>query len=157
MIVTRHAAQRFVDRIEPSYSVDEALRILIDLSGRASLLQERTKMGQEQWVVDDIVFICKRDPRVTGDGLVAVTVARFERMSVEVREQLEHEIENLEKALATKELKIANLDTLIEEMRRQGCTDQHDRYVKTRDAKVRSCTYIRDQLDQATRNLIGNT
>lgn len=160
MIVTRHAARRFVERIDPSYTEFEAFRILIEMSRRSRPIQERTKKGQEQWVVDDIVFVCKRDPRVKGDGLVAVTVARFETVTIDEREKLEHEIEQLEKVLRAKEIELAQVDETIDYMRKRGWTGAHGRLgtlMSGRPARVKEIAVLRSLLENKTHNLVRDT
>jgi hypothetical protein len=71
--VTRHAAERFVQRHAPALSVDEATRFLAEATPGAGVLRERTFSGHEQRQLAEprCILVVKRDP---GGGLAVVTV-----------------------------------------------------------------------------------
>lgn len=75
IFITQHAVDRYRTRVDPTKSAVATMRTLIQLSKTARKLPMRTLGGQEQWIAEDTVFICKVDP----DGSrVAVTVGRYE-------------------------------------------------------------------------------
>lgn len=75
IFITQHAAERYRTRVDPTLAAHAVMSLLIRRSQTARKLQTRTRGGQEQWVAEDVVFICKVDP----DGSrVAVTIGRYE-------------------------------------------------------------------------------
>lgn len=73
--ITQHAVERYRERVDPTHSLIATKRMLILKAQLAHKLRERTRAGQELWVADDTVFVCKVDP----DGSrVAVTAGRYE-------------------------------------------------------------------------------
>lgn len=146
IFITHHAVQRYIERVDPGRSPRDALQFLIGLTREARRIQERTWNGQEQWVAGDVTFVCKRDPR---KGLVAVTIGRYEHVSVAELEQAEFEIEHLELMLASRERELADTDAEIAELVRAGHTGGSGRcnFLKsTRIDKVRAIEGIRHQI-----------
>ena len=80
LIVTQHALARFVERVAPGMTLDEAQSWLDAHAHHATPLPARTRRGQRQWYLPtpygrDAVLVTKPDP---GGVLVVVTVGWFE-------------------------------------------------------------------------------
>ena len=72
MHITATAAAAFRDRFEPDLTADQARRTLARLAESATRLPDRTRHGQEQWLVaaPRCVLVTKQD----AERLVCVTV-----------------------------------------------------------------------------------
>lgn len=58
-----HAAERLRERLRPGLSVPQAWAWLRDAAPRAEALGQRTRTGQELYLVDGVVLVVKQDPR----------------------------------------------------------------------------------------------
>lgn len=84
--ITAHAADRYVKRVDPSLTQEEAMQLLENLAPTAAPLRERTIMGQEQWKIEHpfpCVLVVKRDP---GADSLPVVVTVFEGKASEKRD-----------------------------------------------------------------------
>lgn len=61
--ITMHAAERYRERLAPGLSVPQAWAWLRDAAPRATALDQRTRAGQELYLVDGVVLVVKQDPR----------------------------------------------------------------------------------------------
>jgi hypothetical protein len=70
-----HAVERFIERHAPGLSMPEAHRRLRDAVASASIMRERTRSGDECWMLGDldVVAVIKRDGR-DGKRASCVTV-----------------------------------------------------------------------------------
>lgn len=74
MIITDHAARRYVRRLAPSLTLDAARALLARVSHHARLLPQRTDAGQQLWQTtgaEGAVLVVKHD---RASGPVVVTV-----------------------------------------------------------------------------------
>lgn len=74
MIITDHAARRYIRRLAPGLSLTQARDLLARVSRSAVRLPERTDTGQQMWRTTGArgaVLVVKHDPTA---GLVVVTV-----------------------------------------------------------------------------------
>ncbi len=90
VILTWHAVERFQKRLAPHLTGEEARARLAALVPTATLLEGRSLLGQEQWLVDQagtprFIFLTKNDPKI---GVVCVTVLS-EWMQAPTQEELD--------------------------------------------------------------------
>lgn len=74
MIITDHAARRYIRRLAPGVTLDAARALLARVSRHARMLPQRTDAGQQLWQTTGAVgavLVVKHDPAV---GPVVVTV-----------------------------------------------------------------------------------
>jgi hypothetical protein len=73
IVLTAHSIDRFRTRHVPHLTHEQAHRELKALLPRATLIQEKSPLGQDQWFIEEpygVLLVCKNDPKV---GIVAVT------------------------------------------------------------------------------------
>jgi hypothetical protein len=97
-IVTDHAADRFILRIDRSHTISTAKTVLSKALHSSSVLRERTHSGQEIRAVDDppCLLVCKKDP-----GNVVVVVTVLER-DVQIDDDVEELVEAFKRQQQTK-------------------------------------------------------
>ena len=77
MIITDHAARRYIRRLAPSLTLDAARALLARVSAHARLLPQRTDAGQQLWQTtgaEGAVLVVKHD-RASGPVVVTVLSA----------------------------------------------------------------------------------
>ncbi len=163
--ITKHAVDRYRERVDATQSASAVLLMLIQKSKTAKKLKTRTRGGQEQWVAGDTVFICKNDPCC---GLVAVTVGRYEEdcetdwIATEAELDRQHwearmaKILEDEKQAAAIEAKrsaeiavllegIAQRDNRIQLMRQAGNCTQLNKLLKRQEKSEKKLRELRDK------------
>jgi hypothetical protein len=85
MIITRHARERYVERIRPGADMREAALVLLDAADRAVNTGKRTFSGDLLWEVNNppMFLVTKHDPEAEA---VCVTVLHPEEMRDIVRD-----------------------------------------------------------------------
>lgn len=72
LVVTQHAAERWVERVEPELTVSRAQERMLDLWASASRRREKTVDGAERWRIEEpLAEIIARQER---GSIVAVSV-----------------------------------------------------------------------------------
>lgn len=100
MIITEHAARRYIRRLAPTLSLAQARTVLRRASKHARLLPQRTDAGQQLWQTADCggaVLVVKHDPEA---GPVVVTVLS----EGQTREADDEEVDEVREAFERQEL-----------------------------------------------------
>lgn len=82
---TRHAAEQYRARADPTMAIPAAWRILERCLPAAELLPEPTLAGQQRWLLPggDAVVVCRPDPKI-GRRVAVTVLGRNEMIDVEV-------------------------------------------------------------------------